>query len=731
MGSPTGNYSRNMFDEAKRYVQRCVQQGIPWVDADDNDIEQARYVLGRRIEQILGDGASGAGGQGFKCVGMGWDNDFAIKGGDGTAEGAGRYWLSGHQCLLISDVNFKNDGANESEKSIHPRITRIEYQAVVNQTLVDDSAANWDVNEHANKTITPDITQPGSTFTIVSNTRNQLVVDGDATTVAQVGDNYRIEMRTPMGSNRIDGVFLNIYLDEYDCEDDPNLIHNLTTMTCAQLRIKVIQNIYVKEGSEVFPNYTDADGNYHWTFQIARIHRYNGVDAIWDIDDLRKILNDGSIDYSVLQNQGNNLRAVVSNPLSNTAAVLPGWWTLSDRSAIKKFPIKTNTPVFNPVSVADRTRYDLLMIDDTGTLVVKQGVEIVGSGEPFANAPAPDMDKLTLAIIRVNEPSGVVITSEDITDAREFLNIGMAANATANFYAALWLRPHAQAIPNNTVRVEPGRCVAADRTRFINKSVATDSPPFLPISTSGNVRFDLLQIDSNGNLVITQGIEVATPGNPFTNCPTPSSSLLTLAIVRITETDAVIIDSSDVTDMREFLNMGGGGGVPSTYLPDTIRDFYYDDVKSENAKNVTLWMIQPAIRFNSDGTRRVWFSLEKNRNLDNNKHIGFDLWYSLTTDGGSSQIIRLVLDYWVLSTGVLPDILAPTATAVEDIDVSLVLGNVPVFYSLSSLFISKNMFAGLGASQRLVCRLSRQMLGTSSDYSGGAFDLISLVPKLI
>ena len=54
------------------------------------------------------------------------------------------------------------------------------------------------------------------------------------------------------------------------------------------------------------------------------------------------------------------------------------------------------------------------------------------------------------------------------------------------------------------------------------------------------------------------------------------------------------------------------------------------------------------------------------------------------------------------------------------------------FQVLSALKVLKTSFAGLGTAQRLVMRLTRNITGAAlPDYVAGAFDLISLVPKLV
>lgn len=776
MGSDTGNYSRNMFDESKLYLGTRTVQGIPWVDADNNDGDSSNVRQHRRIEELLGDGAVG---DGFKCVGSGLNNDFNVLGGDGTDDGAGRFFLKGLGCMLKAATTFKNNGAIEGGKSLTPRITSITFNVGPNTTTIIDSAANWNVNEHAAKILTPDITQPGSTYLVVSNTQRVMTVTGDATAVAQVGDNYRIEMRTPVGTDRNDGVYLNVYLDEYDCTDDPNLIHNLTVQTCAQLRTKLIQALYIQEGAENFTDYVDGDGKQHYVFQIARIHRYDGVDAIWDIDDLRSILSDGTGIYPELIAAGNNLRVVQQSPISNMVNVLPGKWTLSDRSAIKKLVATTASPAFPAIVTPGNVRYDLLSITDASTLYRTAGAEVGGPGDPYVNGPSPEANMLALAFIRVTETGSVLVTQEDITDVREFLNIGMGTGALANYSSALWLRPHPESPVANTLRIEFGKYMNSAGSAFINKATAFSSAAFAPIVTPGNVRYDLVAMDNSGNPQITAGTEVAGPGDPFTNAPAPITNRLSVAIVKVDETGTVNIDTADVTDVREYLNKGntatagvssinvqgspvitgpavlipgtnitmsqntplgeitinstgGGGGSGMEFLPDTICDFYFDDTDTASAVNVELWMMQPGVRFNSDSARVTWFNFEKNKLLGNALDIGFDLWYALTTTAPASSAVKLTLDYWVLADGTIPNILVPTGTYSEDVTVSSIPGNTPKFKVFSTIKVSKTNFATTGTAQRIVCRLTRNITGAGlPDFVGGAFDLISLVPKLV
>ena len=85
---------------------------------------------------------------------------------------------------------------------------------------------NFTVNELVGRTLVPNITD-GTGFTIISNTATTITVTGgsDMTAVADVLDSYLVKSSTPSGSDRVDTVWLNVYLDEIDYDDDTNLLH--------------------------------------------------------------------------------------------------------------------------------------------------------------------------------------------------------------------------------------------------------------------------------------------------------------------------------------------------------------------------------------------------------------------------------------------------------------------------------------------------------------------------
>lgn len=65
----------------------------------------------------------------------------------------------------------------------------------------------------------------------------------------------------------------------------------------------------------------------------------------------------------------------------------------------------------------------------------------------------------------------------------------------------------------------------------------------------GQTRYDLVHIDDLGNLTATQGV-AGTPGL----VPEFPDDELMLAIIKVDETGAIVVDASDITDVRPFLS---------------------------------------------------------------------------------------------------------------------------------------------------------------------------------
>ncbi|MDD5322497.1 MAG: DUF6519 domain-containing protein [Methylococcales bacterium] len=101
-----GNFSRNTFDKLKHYVGVRLQQGVPIVDADWNELEDIRkYELQAFLKEYVGNGIP-QGNDGFHILPAVGENNFTIKGGDGTR--AGRCLVEGWDVINESDLQYKD-----------------------------------------------------------------------------------------------------------------------------------------------------------------------------------------------------------------------------------------------------------------------------------------------------------------------------------------------------------------------------------------------------------------------------------------------------------------------------------------------------------------------------------------------------------------------------------------------------------------------------------------------
>ena len=101
-----GNFSRDTFDKLKHYVGVRLQQGVPLVDADWNEQEDIRkYELQAFLKWFVGNGVP-KGNDGFCIEAIPAENDFWIKGGDGTPEGAGRCLVEGWDAINESNLKY-------------------------------------------------------------------------------------------------------------------------------------------------------------------------------------------------------------------------------------------------------------------------------------------------------------------------------------------------------------------------------------------------------------------------------------------------------------------------------------------------------------------------------------------------------------------------------------------------------------------------------------------------
>src|SRR3954452_8795939 len=98
------------FDALKRYVGVRLQQGVPIVDADWNELEDARrFELRAFLKWYIGNGVP-HGNDGFRVDGTGQPNTFMVRRGTtGTPDGlvgVGRCLVDGLDVMIEQDLDF-------------------------------------------------------------------------------------------------------------------------------------------------------------------------------------------------------------------------------------------------------------------------------------------------------------------------------------------------------------------------------------------------------------------------------------------------------------------------------------------------------------------------------------------------------------------------------------------------------------------------------------------------
>ena len=144
----------------------------------------------------------------------------------------------------------------------------------------------------------PNVQQPASAYKIVANTETTLTVANNAVVGpngmldAQAlgsGQPYYIAIKTP-AVDSTDYVYLDVYFDEIDAVEDPNLDHGLAFGALqsveAARRMRAVYSVFVNQGIGVAGNqvghdvtdstYLDSDGNRHHLMLLSAITRKAG-----------------------------------------------------------------------------------------------------------------------------------------------------------------------------------------------------------------------------------------------------------------------------------------------------------------------------------------------------------------------------------------------------------------------------------------------------------------------
>src|SRR5215204_2080646 len=103
--------SPDSFDPLRRYISVRLQQGVPIVDADWNELQDARqFELRAFLKWFVGNGVPN-GNDGFRIVGTGLARDFTIQGiaagttPDGLSN-VGRCLVDGLDVIITASLEF-------------------------------------------------------------------------------------------------------------------------------------------------------------------------------------------------------------------------------------------------------------------------------------------------------------------------------------------------------------------------------------------------------------------------------------------------------------------------------------------------------------------------------------------------------------------------------------------------------------------------------------------------
>jgi hypothetical protein len=107
--------SPNSFDPLKRYVGVRLQQGVPIVDRDWNEMEDIlAFELRTILKWFIGNGVP-ENSDAFLIVGFGATDDFTITGGGSDGLNAGRCLVDGRGVFNPASLNFKAQPLHQSQ----------------------------------------------------------------------------------------------------------------------------------------------------------------------------------------------------------------------------------------------------------------------------------------------------------------------------------------------------------------------------------------------------------------------------------------------------------------------------------------------------------------------------------------------------------------------------------------------------------------------------------------
>jgi len=505
---------------------------------------------------IYGTGAQTAGAAAYANL---------TGGEDESDENAGRLFADGFAGMLVEDVDYVNN--NTVSNDIHPIITGVSTTSVADDTITD-SSANYDTNSLIGRALVPDITTPGSTYTIIANTATTITVSSSMTGVAVARNNYRVNLSTPTAP-RSDLVVVDMYFEEVGSADDSDLQHAFATPDESMRRLKVRQIVRVIEGYSATPDlrHTDSDGTPHAVIPIAILNRTTSTDIETSmIVDQRPDLS-GFVDIKneVVEARGN--RGALGDRLNQS--------------------LDANGDLLSGAAVTALTAVSPVLVDggagpETGSVAVSMPAAVSGAPGTPGHMTAAQVDKLAgIAAGAQANPTvedsggGVSVSNATVIQAdRNYYDVQNPAGTTAlitpsndlvvrGFSAETSFKVVPDSPNADQVKVLKGLLLTSDNSGVIVRTTDSVAVTAIPLVTvSGRRRYDIVEVDNNGAINHTTGTMVVPTGSIpdqvdlNASLPSLTDNRSLLAIIVIDYTDGIsapVIDETMIVDARPFV----------------------------------------------------------------------------------------------------------------------------------------------------------------------------------
>lgn len=269
-------------------LQRSLNGRPVYVEsADFTDWARITRKASQRIAQVLGDAMDGV--DAWRLEVLAGENNFTIKGGDNTDEGAAAAWVGGFRALLYRDTDYQCVSRGEFNVvdafSLHHRATSVSEGALV------DVHSKYTAGALVGQSIT--IAGAGS-FPVTGNTATQILLGGfDPADFPELDARpfYYIDLFAPVADFDQE-VFLDVHLEDWGVAEDAALNHNPGVpgkeVECARREV-LIQRLWVRQKVLVAEmpttsTYLDSTATRHWVLKVGELNRLAGNDAIPAVD---------------------------------------------------------------------------------------------------------------------------------------------------------------------------------------------------------------------------------------------------------------------------------------------------------------------------------------------------------------------------------------------------------------------------------------------------------------